>query len=127
MAIKSALLVNLAAAPILSVFISTGTWRREVVDLLPLSFSTQDSTFTACAAISYTPRSYSSHWLLPCHMGYYAAFCPGALFLVPLLANCGLNPYLWMRDLVCDDPSSISSSVIATQVCLWSRSFIFLQ
>ena len=60
-------------------------------------------------------------------MGYCAALCPGALFLVPFLTNRDLKPYLWMRDLVFCDPSSISFFVIAAQVCLWSRSFIFLQ
>ena len=70
--------------------------------------------------------SHPCYWLIPCHMGYCAALCPGALFLVPFLTNHDLNPYLWMRDLVFGDSSSISCFVIAAQVCLWSRSFIFL-
>ena len=49
-------------------------------------------------------------------MGYCATLCPGALSLVPFLANHDLNPYLWMRDLVSDDPSSISFTMIAVQV-----------
>ena len=59
-------------------------------------------------------------------MAYYAALCPGALFLVPFLANRDPNPYLWMRDLVLCDPLSISFlSMMAAQIYPWCRSSIF--
>ena len=106
-AIKSAQLINLVAVPFSICFYFGKVLREEKLTSYFLSHSVPKNPTQQPAQPSLLPLvTRSSHWLLLHHMDYCAAPYPGAFSLVPFLTNRDLISYLWMRDLVSDDPQS---------------------
>ena len=128
-AINSAQLINLVAAPFSICFYFDKVLRDGKLTSYFLSHSVPKNPTQQPVWPSLIPLvTHSSHWLLLLHMGYCAAPYPGALSLIPFLTNRDLISYLWMRDPVSNDPpSTVWLSEVAAQVCSWSRPLTFLK